>query len=126
MDIFILLMDNGIKNESNMVSFEEFSKIDLRIGRIIKVESIPNFNKVYKAEVDLGFEKRIVIVGAAPHYKPAELEGRLVIVCSNLTPKKIGNIESKGMMLALDGTNGKPIFLTIDKEEIVELGSKVR
>ena len=126
MDIFILLMDNGIKNESNMVSFEEFSKIDLRIGQIIKVESIPNFNKVYKAEVDLGFEKRIVIVGAAPHYKPEELEGRLVIVCSNLTPKKIGNIESKGMILALDGTNGKPIFLTINKEEIVELGSKVR
>jgi tRNA-binding protein len=118
-------MNNGIKIETNTVSFEEFSKIDLRIGRIIKVESIPKFNKVYKSEVDLGFEKRLIIVGAAPHYKPEELEGRLVIVCSNLTPKKIGNIESKGMMLALDGTNGKPIFLTIDKEEIVELGSKV-
>jgi methionine--tRNA ligase beta chain len=119
-------MDNGIKNESTMVSFEEFSKLDLRIGRIIKIESIPKFNKVYKAEVDLGFEKRIIVLGAALHYKPVELEGRLVIVCSNLTPKKIGNIESKGMILALDGTNGKPVFLTIDKEEIVELGSKVR
>ena len=81
-------MNNGIKIETNTVSFEEFSKIDLRIGRIISVESIPKFNKVYKSEVDLGFEKRIIIVGAAPHYKPEELEGRLVIVCSNLTPKK--------------------------------------
>jgi methionine--tRNA ligase beta chain len=119
-------MDSEITNQSNIISFEEFSKIDLRIGRIIKIEDIPKLSKVYKAEVDLGFEKRIVIVGAAMYYKPYELEGRLVIVCSNLTPKKIGNIESKGMILALDGINGKPVFLTIDKEENVELGSKVR
>lgn len=119
-------MDSEITNQSNIISFEEFSKIDLRIGRIIKIEDIPKLNKVYKAEVDLGFEKRIVIVGAAMYYKPDQLEGRLVIVCSNLTPKKIGNIESKGMILALDGINGKPVFLTIDKEENVELGSKVR
>jgi methionine--tRNA ligase beta chain len=119
-------MDSEITNQSNIISFEDFSKIDLRIGRIIKIEDIPKLNKVYKAEVDLGFEKRIVIVGAALYYKPNELEGRLVVICSNLTPKKIGNIESKGMILALDGVNGKPVFLTIDKEENVELGSKVR
>jgi methionine--tRNA ligase beta chain len=119
-------MDSEIINQSKIISFEDFSKIDLRIGRIIKIEGIPKLNKVYKTEVDLGFEKRIVIVGAALYYKPDELEGRLVVVCSNLTPKKIGNIESKGMILALDGVNGKPVFLTIDKEENVELGSKVR
>ena len=119
-------MDSEITNQSNIISFEDFSKIDLRIGRIIKIEDIPKLNRVYKAEVDLGFEKRIVIVGAALYYKPNELEGRLVIICSNLTPKKIGNIESKGMILALDGVNGKPVFLTIDKDENVELGSKVR
>ena len=119
-------MDNEITSQSNIISFEEFSKIDLRIGRIIKVEDIPRLNKVYKAEVDLGFEKRIVVVGAAMYYKPDELEGRLVILCSNLEPKKIGNIESNGMILALDGINGKPVFLTIDKEENVELGSKVK
>ena len=55
-------MDNEITSQSNIISFEEFSKIDLRIGRIIKVEDIPRLNKVYKAEVDLGFEKRIVVV----------------------------------------------------------------
>ena len=64
-------------------------------------------------------------VGAAMYYKPDELEGRLVILCSNLVPKKIGNIESNGMILALDGINGKPVFLTIDKEENIELGSRV-
>jgi tRNA-binding protein len=119
-------MDSEITKQSNTISFDEFSKIDLRIGRIVKIENIPQLNKVYKAEVDLGFEKRIVVLGAAMYYKPDELEGRLVVVCSNLIPKKIGNIESKGMILALDGINGKPVFLTIDKEEMVELGSKVR
>lgn len=118
-------MDNEITNQSNNISFEEFSKIDLRIGRITKIEDIPKLNKVYKAEVDLGFEKRIVVIGAARYYKPNELEGKLVVLCSNLIPKKIGNIESKGMILALDGINGKPVFLTIDKEENIELGSKV-
>ncbi|HJU58979.1 MAG TPA: methionine--tRNA ligase [Nitrososphaeraceae archaeon] len=118
-------MDNEITNQSNIISFEEFSKIDLRIGRITKIEYIPKLSKVYKTEVDLGFEKRVIVVGAAMHYKPNELEGRLVILCSNLLPKKIGNIESKGMILALDGINGKPVFLTIDKEENIELGSRV-
>ena len=96
-------MDNEITNQSNIISFDEFSKIDLRIWRITKIEDIPKLNKVYKAEVDLGFEKRIVVIGAARYYKPNELEGKLVVLCSNLIPKKIGNIESKGMILALDG-----------------------
>ena len=54
------------------------------------------------------------------------LEEKLVIVCTNLSPRTIGNVESRGMILALDGMEGKPIFLTIDKGEKVELGSKVR
>ena len=119
-------MENYIKTESENITFEEFSKIALRLGKIKKIEYLPKLNKVYKAEVDLGSERRIVVVGAAMHYKPEELEEKLVIVCTNLTPRTIGNIESKGMILALDGVNGKPVFLTIDKEENVELGSKVR
>jgi methionine--tRNA ligase beta chain len=118
-------METETPKESNFISFDEFSKIDLRIGKILKVEPIPKLNKVYKAEIDLGFEKRTVIVGAAPYYKPEELIGLLVVVCSNLSPKKIANIESKGMILAADGQNGKPSFLTVNKEDIVELGSKI-
>ena len=119
-------MESDIKNESENISFEEFSKVSLRLGKIKKIDYIPKLNKVYKAEVDLGSEKRIVVVGAAMYYKPEELEEKLVIVCTNLSPRIIGNIESKGMILALDGIEGKPIFLTINKEEKVELGSKVR
>jgi len=120
-------MENYIQTESENITFEDFSKIALRLGKIKKIESLPKLNKVYKAEVDLGSERRIVVVGAAMHYKPEELEEKLVIVCTNLSPPRtIGNVESRGMILALDGMEGKPIFLTIDKGEKVELGSKVR
>ena len=118
-------MENDIKTESENISFEDFSKIVLKLGKIKKIEYLPKLNRVYKAEIDLGSEKRIVVVGAAMYYKPEELEEKLVIVCTNLSPRNIGNIESKGMILALDGMEGRPIFLTIDTEEQVELGSKV-
>lgn len=119
-------MESDVKTEIEKISFEDFSKIDLKLGKITKIEYIPNLNKVYKAEVDLGSEKRIVVVGAAMYYKPEELEEKLVIVCTNLSPRTIGKIESKGMILALDGMDGKPILLPIDKGEKVDLGSKVR
>ena len=118
-------MESDIKDESENISFEEFSKVSLRLGKIKKIEYLPKLTKVYKAEVDLGSERRIVAIGAAMHYKPEELEEKLVIVCTNLSPRRIGNVESKGMILALDGMEGRPIFLTIDTEEQVELGSKV-
>jgi methionine--tRNA ligase beta chain len=120
-------MESDIKSESENISFDDFSKIVLKLGKIKKIEYLPKLNKVYKAEIDLGSEERIVVVvGGAVYYKPEELEEKLVIVCTNLSPRTIGNIESKGMILALDGMEGKPIFLTIDKGEKVELGSKVR
>jgi methionine--tRNA ligase beta chain len=119
-------MGNNIKTESENITFDDFSKIDLRLGKIKKIEYLPKLNKVYKAEVDLGSEKRIVVVGAAMYYKPEELEEKLVIVVTNLSPRTIGNVESKGMILALDRIDGKPIFLTIDKGETVALGSRVR
>lgn len=118
-------MGNDIEPESKKITIDDFNKIALRLGKITKIEHIAKLNKVYKAEVDLGSEKRIVVVGAAMHYKPEELEEKLVIVCTNLLPRTLGNIESNGMILAVDGLEGKPIFLTIDKEEKIALGSKV-
>jgi methionine--tRNA ligase beta chain len=72
--------------------------------------------RVFKATVDLGDEKRELAVGGAPFYSPSELVGRTVVVCVNLEPKKIGGLISRGMLLAADGPEGKPIFLTADAE----------
>src|SRR5919198_590257 len=83
-----------------LITFEEFSRVHLRIGRVIQAESMQGMKKVFKATVDLGSEQRELAVGGAQHYKPEEFVGRMVVVCTNLEPKKIGNIISSGMLLA--------------------------
>jgi methionine--tRNA ligase beta chain len=105
------------------ITFDEFSKVHLRIGRVTSAEHIPGMKKVFKATVDLGSEQREVAVGGALHYRPDEFVGRTVVVCTNLEPKKIGGITSRGMLLAADGPEGKPIFLTIAED--VPAGSPI-
>ncbi|HKU50094.1 MAG TPA: methionine--tRNA ligase [Nitrososphaera sp.] len=99
------------------VTFEEFSKVQLRIGKVVAAEAIPGMKKVFKARIDLGNkEERELAVGGAAFYAPEEFVGRTVVVCINLEPKKIGGLISRGMLLAADGPEGKPIFLTAGAE----------
>ncbi len=102
--------------EEEQITFEEFSKVRLKIGKVIQSESMPGMKKVFKATIDLGTEQRELAVGGALHYKPEEFVGRVVVVCTNLEPKKIGNIISRGMLLAADGPEGGPVFLTITED----------
>ena len=103
-------------DSEQFVTFDEFSKVQLRIGKVIEAEAIPGMKKVFKAKVDLGTEQREVAVGAALYFKPEEFVGRTVVMCTNLEPKKIGGIISHGMLLAADGPEGKPVFLTASEE----------
>jgi len=98
------------------ITFEEFAKVQLKIGKVIRAEGVQGMKKVFKATIDLGTEKRELAVGGALHYKPEEFVGRTVVVCTNLEPKKIGSIISRGMLLAADGPEGKPIFLTVTED----------
>jgi methionine--tRNA ligase beta chain len=106
-----------------LITFEEFSKVHLKIGKVVHAESMPGMKRVFKATVNLGSEHRELAVGGALHYKPEEFVGRTVVVCTNLEPKKIGSIISRGMLLAADGPEGKPVFLTIS--EIVPVGTLI-
>jgi methionine--tRNA ligase beta chain len=101
------------EEEQQLITFEEFSKVQLKIGKVIQSEAMHGMKKVFKATIDLGTEQREIAVGGALHYKPEEFVGRLVVVCTNLEPKKIGNMISRGMLLAADGPKGKPVFLTV-------------
>jgi len=98
------------------ITFEEFSKVHLKVGKVIQAESLPGMKKVFKATIDLGSERRELAVGGAMHYKPEEFVGKVVVVCTNLEPKKIGSIISHGMLLAADGPEGKPVFLTVAED----------
>ena len=104
------------EQQQHYITFEEFSRVQLKIGRVIHSESLPGMKKVFKATIDLGNEQRELAVGGALHYKPDEFVGRSVVVCTNLEPKKIGNIVSRGMLLAADGPDGRPVFLTITED----------
>lgn len=109
--------------EEQYITFEEFSKVQMKIGKVIRSESMPGMKKVFKAIIDLGTEQREIAVGGAMHYKPEEFVGRVVVVCTNLEPKKIGNIMSRGMLLAADGPEVRPVFLTITED--IPLGTSI-
>jgi tRNA-binding protein len=98
------------------ITYNEFLKVHLNIGKVIQAERIPGMKKILNVKVDIGEEQRHLAVGAALHYKPEELVGRFVVVCTNLEAKKIGGITSNGMLLAVDGPDGRPVFLTITEE----------
>jgi methionine--tRNA ligase beta chain len=101
---------------AQQITFDEFMKVKLQIGKVISAEPIPKMKKVFKAVVDIGSEKREVAVGAATWIKPEDFVGKTVVICTNLQPRKIGDMTSNGMLLAADGPEGKPVFLTIAED----------
>ena len=105
------------------VTYDDFAKLDLRIAKIMQVEKIPGKSRIVKGVIDLGAEKREVIIGGAEYYPPEELVGRKVIVIVNLEPRKIAGIESNAMLLAAD-LNDKPYWLTVNED--VPLGTKIK
>ena len=105
------------------IDYDDFSKLDLRVAKILTVEKIPGKSRIVKGEIDLGEEKRNVIIGGAEFYEAGELIGKTVIAVINLMPKKIAGIESNAMLLAAD-MNGKPFWLTVGDE--VPLGTKIK
>jgi methionyl-tRNA synthetase len=96
------------------ISYEDFAKLDLRIGTILKAERHPDADRLLKIEVDLGLEQRQVIAGIAGTYPPADLVGRQVVVLANLAPKKLRGLVSHGMLLAAD-RDGQPTLLSIER-----------
>ena len=105
------------------VTYDDFAKLDLRIAKIIQVKKIPGKSRIIKGVIDLGEEKREVIIGGAEYYPPEELVGRKVIVIANLEPRKIAGIESNAMLLAAD-LNDKPYWLTVNED--VPVGTKIK
>lgn len=121
-----IMMDRIRKAESGEmqeISFEEFQKLDIRIGKVVKAEKIKKSKKLMRIEVDIGGEVRQVVAGIAEDYSPEEITGKLVPVLVNLKPAKLMGVESRGMILAAD-VNGKPVLLHPDKE--IPEGSKIR
>lgn len=113
-----------------MVSFEEFKKLDLRIGKIIDASRVEGSGKLVKLAVDLGDEERQIIAGIGQYYSPEELANRKIVIVANLDPKTIMGLESQGMLLAADTPEG-PVLLMPDEARLptgreTPAGSEVR
>ncbi|MEM2133658.1 MAG: methionine--tRNA ligase subunit beta [Candidatus Jordarchaeaceae archaeon] len=107
-----------------VITFKEFQKMDLRIGKVLTAEKVPNTKKLIKMNVDIGQgETRQIIAGMAEHLKPENLTGKSVVVLVNLEPKEFMGLQSRGMILAAD-LNGRPILIT--PEEETPPGTKIR
>ena len=107
------------------IKFNEWQKLDLRVGKILSVENHPNADKLYVIEVDVGkFGKRKLVAGLKTHYKPKELVGKLCIVFLNLEPAVLRGVKSEGMILAAASENHKEIKI-LQPAKNIELGAKV-
>lgn len=109
----------------DLVNLSDFQKLNFRVGRIVEVHDILGKDKLYKLIVDLGEPKyREILAGIKPWYSKEELLERLIIVVANLEPKKIGDLNSEGMLLCAEDENGGCVLLMPCKE--VKVGAKVR
>ena len=115
--------DPTTQRPNDLISIDDFLKVQLRVANIEAAEPVPNANKLLKLTVNLGDETRTILAGIAEMYRPEELVGRQIVVVANLQPRKMRGIESQGMLLAAD-VDGQAIIL--QPETPVPAGSRVR
>jgi methionyl-tRNA synthetase len=106
------------------ISFEDFSAMDLRTGKILEAKKVEKADKLLELLVDTGIDTRTIVSGIAEHYSPIEIIGKSVLVLMNLAPRKIRKIESHGMILMAEDQEGKLCFVSPDQD--IESGSTVR
>ena len=107
-----------------MVTIEEFSKMDLRVGTVTAAKPHPNADRLLVLSVDIGEEtERQLVAGIWAHYRPEELVGRQIVVVANLQPAKLRGVESQGMLLAASDSEQ---VIVLRPEKRVRVGSQVR
>jgi methionyl-tRNA synthetase len=112
----------------SIIDFKDWQKLKLKVGKILEVENVESADRLYKLKISLGKEERILVAGLKEFYEKEELENKIVIVFTNLQPRKIKGIESRGMLLASvetddDGNAKKVALLQPDKN--MKLGSSI-
>lgn len=105
-----------------MIGYEDFAKLELRVGKVESAEKVQGSEKLLRLEVDVGGEKRQLVAGIGKSYAPEEVVGKRIIVLTNLEPKKMMGLESQGMLLAAWDENSV-VLLTADRE--IKEGAKV-
>ncbi len=106
------------ESQKEIITFEDFAKVDLRIGTIIEAEKMPKTNKLLVLKVDTGIDVRTIVSGIAEHFSPEEVIGKRVTVLVNLAPRVLRGVESDGMLLLTNNAEGKLVFVNPDAEGV--------
>ncbi len=107
------------ESQKETITFEDFTKVDLRIGTIIEAEKMPKANKLLVLKVDTGIDVRTIVSGIAEHFTPEEVIGKRVTVLVNLAPRALRGVESEGMLLLTNTAEGKLVFVNPDTEGVI-------
>lgn len=111
--------------QKELISYEDFAKMDIRIGTILEAEKMPKADKLLILKVDTGIDQRTIVSGIAQSFDPKEIIGKKVTVLANLAPRKLRGVESHGMILMVENSAGKYVFLNPDAEGIAN-GTEVK
>jgi len=109
---------------TNLINYDKFRETDLRTAKVIEAENVPKSKKLLRLQVEVSGEKRQIIAGVAEHYAPSDLIGKTIIIVANLEPAKIMGLESQGMLLAANTSDGKIRVVTLDDDILT--GAEVR
>ncbi len=108
-------VESNFEPQKDTIDFEDFTKLDIRLGTILEAEKVEKADKLLKLLIDTGIDKRTVVSGIAEHYSPEEVIGKTVQILLNLAPRKIRGIESQGMILMAEDAEGKLSFMAPEK-----------
>ena len=111
--------------QKELISYDDFAKMDIRIGTILSAEKMPKADKLLILKVDTGIDQRTIVSGIAQSFNPEEIIGKRVTVLANLAPRKLRGVESQGMILMVENAEGKYRFIAPDGGEIAN-GAEVK
>ena len=118
------MADQPAPINEDTITFDDFVKVKLRVGRVVEAKDHPNADKLIVLQVDLGDEQRQICAGLRGHYTPESLVGKNLIIVANLAPRMMRGLESQGMLLAAgDAGHERVIVLTTDSD--MEAGATV-
>ncbi len=112
-----------VEPQKETIEFDDFTKLDMRVGTIIEAEKVPKTKKLLQLKVDVGIDVRTIVSGIAESFKPEDIIGQQVTVLCNLAPRKLRGVESQGMILMTDTPDGKLAF--VEPSEEVKNGEQV-
>ena len=110
--------------QKETIQYDDFGKMDIRVGTVLAAEKMPKANKLLVMKVDTGLDTRTIVSGIAEHFTPEELVGKQVAVLANLAPRPLRGVESQGMILLAEDADGKLVFVRPD--QVVGNGAVIR